>query len=47
MRFFRKAIRHHGEPEIVTIDKSGAITVALAVLSADRPDKEAITLRAE
>jgi len=26
LRFFRKAIRHHGEPEVVTIDKSGANT---------------------
>lgn len=24
LRFFRKAIRHHDEPEAVTIDKSGA-----------------------
>lgn len=24
LRFFRKAIRNHGEPEVVTIDKSGA-----------------------
>ena len=24
LRFFRKAIRQHGEPEVVTIDKSGA-----------------------
>ena len=23
LRFFRKAIRHHDEPEVVTIDKSG------------------------
>lgn len=23
LRFYRKAIRHHGEPEVVTIDKSG------------------------
>ena len=26
LRFFRKAIRQHGEPEVVTIDKSGANT---------------------
>ncbi|EHT97929.1 transposase [Pantoea stewartii subsp. stewartii DC283] len=33
LRFFRKAIRHHGEPEVVTIDKSGANTAALATLN--------------
>ncbi|MGP2408037.1 IS6 family transposase [Yersinia sp. 2545 StPb PI] len=45
LRFFRKAIRHHGEPEVVTIDKSGANTAALATLNADKPDEEAITVR--
>ncbi|CQJ04982.1 transposase [Yersinia frederiksenii] len=30
LRFFRKAIRPHGEPEVVPIDKSGANTAALA-----------------
>ncbi|MCW2106574.1 UNVERIFIED_ORG: transposase-like protein [Rahnella aquatilis] len=29
LRFFRKAIRHQGEPEKVTIDKIGANTSAL------------------
>ncbi|WP_145563169.1 DDE-type integrase/transposase/recombinase, partial [Yersinia aldovae] len=38
-------IRHHGEPEVVTIDKSGANTAALATLNADKPDEEAITVR--
>jgi transposase-like protein len=45
LRFFRKAIRHHGEPEVVTIDKSGASTAALATLNADKPDEEAMTVR--
>ena len=45
LRFFRKAIRHHGEPEVVTIDKSGANTAALVVLNADRIDEETITIR--
>jgi transposase-like protein len=45
LRFFRKAIRHHGEPEVVTIDKSGANTAALATLNADKSDEEAITIR--
>ncbi len=25
LRFFRKAIRYHGKPEVVTIDKNGAV----------------------
>ncbi|QIP94467.1 transposase (plasmid) [Serratia fonticola] len=45
LRFFRKAIRHHGEPEVVTIDKSGANTAALATLNADKPYGEAIIVR--
>ncbi len=45
LRFFRKAIRQHGEPEVVTLDKSGANTVALATLNADKPDEEMITVR--
>ncbi|KAB8310085.1 IS6 family transposase [Erwinia endophytica] len=42
LRFFRKDIRHHGEPEMVTIDKSGANTAALATLNAG---DETITIR--
>ncbi|WON75928.1 IS6 family transposase [Serratia sp. UGAL515B_01] len=45
LRFFRKAIRHHGEPEVVTLDKNGANTAAFATLNADKPDEEAITIR--
>ena len=45
LRFFRKAIRYHGEPDVVTIDKSGANTAALATLNAEKPDEEAITVR--
>lgn len=43
--FFRKAIRRHVEPEVVTIDKSGADTAALATLNAGKPDEETITIR--
>ncbi|QIP94522.1 transposase (plasmid) [Serratia fonticola] len=43
--FFHKAIRHHGEPEVVAIDKSGANTAALATLNADKPDEETMTIR--
>lgn len=45
LRFFRQAIRYHGEPEVVTIDKSGANTAALATLNAEKPDEETITVR--
>ncbi|EFR2683607.1 IS6 family transposase [Salmonella enterica] len=45
LRFFRKAVRHHGEPEVVTIDKSGANTAALTTLNADKHDEESITIR--
>ncbi|ULH11493.1 IS6 family transposase [Serratia marcescens] len=45
LRFFRKAIRHHGEPAVVTIDKSGANTAALTTLNADKPDEGIITIR--
>ncbi|MGP2408159.1 IS6 family transposase [Yersinia sp. 2553 StPb PI] len=43
--FFRKATRHHDEPETVNLDKSGANTAALATLNAEKPDEEAITVR--
>lgn len=45
LRLFRKAIRHHGEPDGVTIDKSGAYTAALDTLNAGRPEEETITIR--
>jgi putative transposase len=45
LRFFRKAIRQHGEPEVVTIDKSGANTAALATLNTGKSDEETITIR--
>lgn len=38
LRFFRKAIRHHGEPEVVTIDKSGANTASPGTLNVGKPD---------
>ncbi|WP_145575117.1 IS6 family transposase [Yersinia mollaretii] len=45
LRFFHKAIRHHGEPEVVTIDKSGANIAALTTLNAEKPEEETITVR--
>jgi transposase-like protein len=35
-RYFEKAIEHNGEPETVTIDKSGANLAALDALNAER-----------
>ncbi len=45
LRFILKAIRHDSEPEVVTIDESGANTAALATLNADKPVEESITVR--
>ena len=45
LRFFSKAIRQHGEPEVVTIDKSGANTAALATVNANKSEEEIITIR--
>lgn len=45
LRFFRKAIRHHGAPEVITIDKSGANTAALATLNAGKSDEATIAIR--
>lgn len=45
LRFFRKAIKHHGEPGRVAIDKSGANTAALTKLNADKPNEEIIAIR--
>ncbi|MDE9458873.1 IS6 family transposase [Xenorhabdus bovienii] len=45
LRFFRKAIRHHAEPEGVTLDKSGANTAALATLNAGKSEEETFTIR--
>ena len=35
LRFLRKAIGHHGVPEKITIDKSGANTAAIVSYNAD------------
>ncbi|ECV3062824.1 IS6 family transposase [Salmonella enterica] len=45
LRFFHKAIRYHCEPEVVTIDKSGANTAALATLNMGKPEAETMTIR--
>ena len=45
LRFFRKAIRQHGEPEVVTIDKSGANITALTELNIGREKDDCIKVR--
>ncbi|CNF21580.1 transposase [Yersinia nurmii] len=45
LRFFRKAIRHHGEPEVVTINKSDANMAALTTLNGNKPEEERMTIR--
>ncbi|CDH34243.1 hypothetical protein XBI1_3010012 [Xenorhabdus bovienii str. Intermedium] len=45
LRFFRKALRQHGEPTLVTIDKSGANTAALVVLNTEKSKSEAIKIQ--
>ena len=35
-RFFEKAMRHNGDPEIVTMDKSGANKAAIDEINHDR-----------
>lgn len=41
---FRKAICHHGAPEVVTVDKNGANTAVQATLNGGKPD-EIIVIR--
>ncbi|WP_414079684.1 IS6 family transposase [Xenorhabdus bovienii] len=44
-RFFRKAIRQHGRPTVVTIDESGANTAALTLLNAEGEPQQGIEIR--
>ncbi|WP_421246944.1 IS6 family transposase [Aeromonas sanarellii] len=45
LRFFRKVIRQHGKPEVVTIDKSGANRAAVMTLNISLLRNEAIAIR--
>lgn len=45
LRFFRKAIRHHGEPEVIVIDKSSANKAAVGTLNIGKSSPDSITLR--
>ena len=44
-RFFNKAIGFNGQPEKVTIDKSGANNLALKRINKSRPDHHKIEIR--
>ncbi|CDH33440.1 hypothetical protein XBI1_2650018 [Xenorhabdus bovienii str. Intermedium] len=37
MRFFKKAMRQHGQPDGVTLDKSGANKAALDEINKEKP----------
>ncbi|MDE9566055.1 IS6 family transposase [Xenorhabdus bovienii] len=45
LRFFKKAIRQHGQPEGVTLDKSGANKAALDELNQGIPKDKQINIR--
>ena len=45
LRFFRKVIRQHHEPEKVTIDKSGANMATQTTLNANKPEEGVITVK--
>ncbi|MGJ0630343.1 IS6 family transposase [Xenorhabdus bovienii] len=45
LRFFKKAMRQHGQPEIVTMDKSGANKAAVDEWNKGTSKEEAIVIR--
>ncbi|QTL41607.1 IS6 family transposase [Xenorhabdus budapestensis] len=45
LRFFKKAMRQHGQPDVVTMDKSGANKAAVDELNQGKPKEEAIVIR--
>ncbi|CDH24372.1 transposase (fragment) [Xenorhabdus bovienii str. kraussei Becker Underwood] len=45
LRFFKKAMRQHGQPEGVTLDKSGANKAALDELNQGKPKDKQINIR--
>lgn len=45
LRFFQKAIGQHGQPEVVTMDKSGANKAAVDELNQGKPKEEIIVIR--
>ncbi|MGJ0580955.1 IS6 family transposase, partial [Xenorhabdus bovienii] len=45
LRFFKKAIRQHGQPDVVTIDKSGANKAAVDELTKEKTKDNDIIIR--
>ncbi|MDC9620240.1 IS6 family transposase [Xenorhabdus sp. XENO-7] len=45
LRFFKKAIRQHGQPDVVTIDKSGANKAAVGELNKEKTKDNDIIIR--
>ncbi|MBC8951105.1 transposase [Xenorhabdus sp. TS4] len=45
LRFFKKAIGQHGQPAVVTMDKSGANKAAVDELNPEKPKEEIIVIR--
>ncbi|WP_115827148.1 IS6 family transposase [Xenorhabdus cabanillasii] len=45
LRFFKKAIRQHGKPDVVTIDKSGANKAAVDKLNQGKSKDDAMVIR--
>ncbi|SFU88588.1 DDE domain-containing protein [Xenorhabdus koppenhoeferi] len=45
LRFFKKAMRQHGQPEVVMLDKSGANKAAVDELNQGKSTDEAIIIR--
>ncbi|MDE1478484.1 IS6 family transposase [Xenorhabdus bovienii] len=45
LRFFKKAMRQHGQPDGVTLDKSGANKAALDEINKEKPKNKQINIR--
>ncbi|MDE1489168.1 IS6 family transposase, partial [Xenorhabdus bovienii] len=45
LRFFKKAMRQHGQPDVVTLDKSGANKAALDEINKEKPKNKPINIR--
>lgn len=43
--FFKRAIRNNGEPEKVSMDKSGSNKAAVTAINKDKPEEEKIEIR--
>ncbi|MBC8949891.1 transposase [Xenorhabdus sp. TS4] len=45
LRFFKKAMRQHGQPDVVTLDKSGANKAAVDEINKEKPKNKPINIR--